>query len=109
MNVLHFRYQLEESFVNSFKSCMEAADVVCVVQDASNHWTRDKLHNKIRKLLDRFSNVPSVLVLNKIDLLKSKRVLLDLVRNLTEGKLSDRHHKDESPVDFDLDYSENNG
>lgn len=42
----------------------------------------------ILELLNEYSNVPSFLILNKIDKLKSKRALLDLVKSLTCNNLS---------------------
>lgn len=43
------------------------------------------MHPTVLDALEANSKVPSFLVLNKIDTLKSKRVLLDLARMLTNG------------------------
>jgi GTPase Era involved in 16S rRNA processing len=56
-----------------------------VLHDVSNKWTRRSLSPKILRLLHLYSDKESVLVLNKIDLLKEKRLLLELTNKLSEG------------------------
>uniref|UniRef100_A0A8B9QZR8 GTPase Era, mitochondrial n=1 Tax=Anas platyrhynchos TaxID=8839 RepID=A0A8B9QZR8_ANAPL len=58
---------------------------VLVLVDVSDHWTRNCLSQEVLKCLSEFPHVPSVLVLNKVDLLKKKYILLELVTELTEG------------------------
>lgn len=53
----------------------------------SNSWTRSELHSTVLDTLKTYANVPSFLVLNKIDCLKSKRIMLDITRTLTENTL----------------------
>lgn len=79
------RFQLEDSFKHDAKKCMEEADVVGVVQDVSNTKARESIHGHITDLLE-FSKpeTNSVLILNKVDCLKNKRVLLQVVNNLTK-------------------------
>ncbi|KAJ8922984.1 hypothetical protein NQ315_001532 [Exocentrus adspersus] len=81
------RYNLEKSFARDSKRVVKEADIVGVVHDVTNVWTREKLDIKVIKLLEYYKNTPSFLVLNKIDVLKSKRKLLDLTRQLTENRL----------------------
>lgn len=64
---------------------MKHADLVLVLVDVSDHWTRNSLSKEVLKCLSDFPQVPSVLVLNKVDLLKKKFILLELVNELTEG------------------------
>lgn len=77
------KHNLENSFQISPKSSMKQADVIAVIHDVSNRWTRSELNPSVLESLEAHSKVPSFLVLNKIDCLKSKRVLLELVRILT--------------------------
>lgn len=66
---------------------MESADIVGVVQDVSNKYTRGIMHKKILQLLRMTRvGVPSILIMNKIDQMKKKRDLLPLVRVLTSEK-----------------------
>nr|CAH7725741.1 unnamed protein product [Callosobruchus chinensis] len=61
--------------------------MIGVIHDVTNFWTRDRLDIKIIKLLEHHKSKPSFLILNKVDVLKSKRKLLDLSRLLTESSL----------------------
>ncbi|KAH0511458.1 GTPase Era, mitochondrial [Microtus ochrogaster] len=63
----------------------EAQVVVVVLVDVSDKWTRSQLSPQVLQCLTRFSQVPSILVLNKVDCLKQKSVLLELTAALTEG------------------------
>lgn len=77
------KHHLEKSFQSSPKTSMRQADIIAVIHDVSNRWTRNELHPSVLESLEAHSKIPSFLVLNKIDCLKSKRVLLELVRILT--------------------------
>lgn len=59
-----------------------------VLHDVSNHWTRGSLPQVILDLLEEYQNVQSFLILNKIDKIRSKRSLLDLVKVLTCNNIS---------------------
>lgn len=61
------------------------ADLLIVLHDVSNKWTRDSLSPKILRLLHLYPDKESILVLNKIDLLKEKRLLLRLTNKLSQG------------------------
>ncbi|RZC32905.1 GTPase Era, mitochondrial [Asbolus verrucosus] len=79
------KYNLEKTFLRDSKSSLHDADVVGVIHDASNVWTRDKLDIKVIRLLENHKSKPSFLVFNKVDVIRSKRKLLDLTRLLTEN------------------------
>lgn len=79
------RHQLEKSFlVDPLKSAQEA-DLVIVLVDVSDKWTRNRLDFEVLKCLAKNSHIPALLVLNKVDLLKNKALLLDITAVLTEG------------------------
>ncbi|XP_051531139.1 GTPase Era, mitochondrial-like [Myxocyprinus asiaticus] len=79
------RHLLEESLsVDPFESLQEA-DLVVVLVDVSDKWTRNKLDYEVLKCLALNPDVPAILVLNKVDLLKNKMLLLDFTAQLTEG------------------------
>ncbi|XP_050312704.1 GTPase Era, mitochondrial [Anthonomus grandis grandis] len=86
------KFNLEKTFIRDPKNALKEADVIGVVHDTSNVYGREKLDIKIVNLLEHHRDSPSFLVLNKIDLLKSKRKLLDIARILTESSI------DGSPV-----------
>ncbi|KAK9881240.1 hypothetical protein WA026_015358 [Henosepilachna vigintioctopunctata] len=89
------KYNLNKSFFKDSNSSLHQADLIGVVHDVSNTWTYDRIDIKVLNLLEHFKNKPSILILNKVDLLKNKRKLLELTRKLTEnrleGKLSSEH------------------
>lgn len=79
------RHRLELSLLEDPWKSMESADLVVVLVDVSDKWTRSQLSPQVLQCLTRFSQVPSILVLNKVDCLKQKSVLLELTAALTEG------------------------
>ncbi|XP_030328360.1 GTPase Era, mitochondrial [Strigops habroptila] len=79
------RHKLDEAMLTDPWDSMKHADLVLVLVDVSDHWTRNSLSKEVLKCLSDFPQVPSVLVLNKVDLLKKKFILLELVNELTEG------------------------
>ncbi|CAK1553743.1 unnamed protein product [Leptosia nina] len=82
------RYKLAESMRQACKKSLNCADVIGVVHDVSNRYTKDKLHPTVLEMLNMVSNIPSFLIINKVDLLKSKKQLLDIIRNLTNGVIA---------------------
>ncbi|KAJ8043786.1 GTPase Era, mitochondrial [Holothuria leucospilota] len=67
------------------KNVLEEADIVAVLVDAGNKWTCNTLDPNIMMALHQKQDVPAVLVLNKVDLLKNKQLLFEIVSDLTEG------------------------
>ncbi|XP_022916981.2 GTPase Era, mitochondrial [Onthophagus taurus] len=81
------KFNLPYSYMFDSRTTMDKADIIGVIHDVGNPYTREKLDIKIIKSLHKHKKQPSFLVLNKIDLLKSKRKLLDVIRLVTEGAL----------------------
>lgn len=81
------KYNLGDKFLRECHESIENADLIAVIQDISNSYSRNVLHPTILEALITHKTVPSILVLNKIDMVRSKRILLDLVKKLTEGTL----------------------
>ncbi|XP_062392191.1 GTPase Era, mitochondrial [Sardina pilchardus] len=79
------RHQLEDSLLVDPSDSLQEADLVVVLVDVSDKWTRNRLDIEVLKCLAQYPHTPAVLVLNKVDLLKSKLMLLDLTAELTEG------------------------
>ncbi|KAL6258668.1 hypothetical protein P5V15_010621 [Pogonomyrmex californicus] len=84
------RYKLASSFRTDSKTSLKAADIIGIVQDAENIYTRHKIHPIILELLTKNirNTIPIILVINKVDRVKKKEILLDLVNTLTKSKLS---------------------
>lgn len=58
------RYNLEKSFLRD--NATLDADVIGLVHDAHNHWTRERIDFKSLKILEKYQHLPSFLVLNKV-------------------------------------------
>ncbi|KAG5677051.1 hypothetical protein PVAND_006835 [Polypedilum vanderplanki] len=82
------KHNLDKSFSSACRHSIQNSDVIAVLHDISNRWTRNALSPMIIDLLKEFHKIPSVLVLNKIDRVRSKRVLLEIIRKLTNNNIS---------------------
>lgn len=81
------KLSLEQSFKVDPKASLKQADVVGVLHDVSQVRTRERIHPEIKGLVNSLSTeIPTLLLLNKVDQIKKKRVLLDLVKKLTGEK-----------------------
>lgn len=82
------KYNISDKFMQACNTSVENADLIAVIHDVSYSHTRNVLHSSVLEALIKNKTVPSVLIMNKIDMVRSKRILLDLVRILTEGTLT---------------------
>lgn len=82
------KHKLEQSFKSAYRHAIQHADMIAVMHDASNTWTRKQLHPTVIDSLKAYPQLPSILILNKIDALKSKRITLELIRLLTNNTLT---------------------
>ncbi|KAM8813302.1 GTPase Era, mitochondrial [Rhynchonycteris naso] len=87
------RHRLEPSLLEDPWKSMESADLAVVIVDVSDKWTRNQLSPQVFQCLTQFSQVPSILVMNKVDCLKQKSVLLELTAALTEGVVNGKKLK----------------
>lgn len=81
------KFDLASSFETSHHHSIQNSDLIAVIHDVSNTWTRNELHSSIIDTLNQYRRLPSILVLNKVDKIRSKRILLDLVKILTDNTL----------------------
>ncbi|KAI4491058.1 hypothetical protein M0802_010475 [Mischocyttarus mexicanus] len=80
------KYKLDSSFQNDPKKSTNVADIIGVVHDVSNRHTRYKLNGEILDLLKSIQfDIPTILIVNKIDRIKQKSKLLDVIRILTNN------------------------
>lgn len=87
------KYKLGNQFVRECHVSIEESDLIAVVHDVSNSHTRNALHPTVLETLITYKTIPSILVMNKVDNLPPKRVLLDLVRILTEETVKCKQRK----------------
>lgn len=79
------RHQLEKSLLVDPWNTVKEADLVVVLVDVSDRWMCGRLDFEVLKCLAQHPNIPAVLVLNKVDLIKTKDRLLDITAELTGG------------------------
>lgn len=82
------RHKLEDAFVSHPKRAVLEADIIALVHDVSNKWFIESLDPKAINLLQMHKNKHSILILNKIDMLKKKHKLLKVVKILTNNSLN---------------------
>lgn len=87
------KYNLGDKFLRETNGCMENADLIAVIHDVANSYTRNILHPTILEALITYKTVPSILIMNKVDMIRAKRVLLNLVDVLTEGTLMCKQYR----------------
>ncbi|XP_074830493.1 GTPase Era, mitochondrial isoform X2 [Natator depressus] len=95
------RHNLEKSLIRDPWDSMKHADLVLVLVDVSERWTQNRLSPQVLQCLSQFPQIPSILVMNKVDLLKRKALLLDLVTELTEGVVNGKKVKSMSKIHSD--------
>ncbi|EAA05838.3 AGAP010622-PA [Anopheles gambiae str. PEST] len=93
------KHQLDTQFVSACRHAIQHSALIGVVHDVSNSWTRHALSPVLLRVLEEYAHIPSFLILNKIDTLKSKRILLDIVRNLTCDQLASIRNYEKAPSD----------
>lgn len=102
------KHHLEKTFVNSCQQSIQNANVIAVVHDVSNHWTRGSISPIVLNILNQYKNIPSFLVLNKIDTLKSKRALLDIIKILTMDTLANKFGTSRKKIKSSANIKSNN-
>ncbi|XP_052072690.1 GTPase Era, mitochondrial-like [Mytilus californianus] len=79
------KHNTEKEMVYGPELGVQSADLIAVIVDAADKWTRDALDQKVLKVLQLHKHTPSVLVLNKVDAMKKKVMLIPITRQLTRG------------------------
>lgn len=82
------KYRLSKEFVSSCRHSIQNSDIIAILHDISNYWTRNSLHPLILNFLEEYKSKPSFLILNKIDKIKGKRTLLESIKALTCNNIS---------------------
>lgn len=74
------KYDLGDRFLRECNKSVKNADMIAVIHDISNPYTRNVLHPTVLETLIDHQTIPSILILNKTDMVKAKRILLQTVR-----------------------------
>ena len=82
------KFNMEKSLVGDPEESCWDADLLLVLHDVSNRFVREAINKKVLRLLSlHYHNVPSILVLNKMDTIPRSRRIYDLIRKLTCNRL----------------------
>ncbi|XP_071316393.1 GTPase Era, mitochondrial isoform X2 [Trachinotus anak] len=84
------RHQLEKSLLVDPWNTVKEADLMVVVVDVADRWRSSRLDFEVLKCLAQHPDIPAVLVLNKVDLVKAKDKLLNITADLTCGVVNGR-------------------
>lgn len=84
------RHQLEKSLLVDPWNTVKEADLMVVMVDVAERWTCSRLDFEVLKCLAQHADIPAVLVLNKVDLVKNKSKLLEVTAELTCGVVNGR-------------------
>ena len=103
------KFNLESSIVTHPITSAKSADLLILLQDVSNQYTREAIDKAILKLLCYHAvHIPTILVLNKVDLIKDKNAFYRLIKKLTCGHLRGvptvtARQQNEAPAKISLD------
>ncbi|KAM9348410.1 GTPase Era, mitochondrial [Symphorus nematophorus] len=84
------RHQLEKSLLVDPWNTVKEADLMVVMVDVADRWMCSRLDFEVLKCLAQHPDIPAILVLNKVDLMKAKDRLLDITAELTCGMVNGR-------------------
>lgn len=78
------RLKMTREHMRAPSYALHDADVIAVLVDASDRQRSMKLHDSIVTSLENHADVPSILILNKIDNVKKKTILLEIATVLLQ-------------------------
>ncbi|XP_043470038.1 GTPase Era, mitochondrial [Leptopilina heterotoma] len=80
-------YEMGSTFRDDVNKSLRKADIVGVVQDMENPRAHENISKRLLPLLDAYGkDRATILILNKIDRIKRKATLLEIIKNLTNKK-----------------------
>ncbi|XP_031844297.2 GTPase Era, mitochondrial isoform X2 [Nomia melanderi] len=81
------KFELSKAFKKDPVTSIIDADIIGVLQDATNVYTRHTMTRyMVNDLNKRKENTPVILIFNKVDKLTNKKILLELVTQLQKNK-----------------------
>lgn len=84
------RLKMTRQHVLAPKEAMEDADLIAVITDASDKRRSMTIHESILKALESHADIPCILILNKVDSIKHKTILLNIADALLHDRAKDK-------------------
>lgn len=84
------RLRMSRQHMTAPENALLEADLIAVLHDAALKKRRNRIHEEILHALQHHKDVASILLLNKVDILKHKTELLKLAAILTEDREKDQ-------------------
>ena len=95
------KFNLDDGIIRNPNLGSREADLLLVLHDLNNGKYRTSLSPEIIKILAEYTHIPSILVLNKIDVVKSQKLNQD-IRKLTFNQLEGKKSSTTKFVNKDL-------
>ena len=83
------RLKMEKSHIRAPRRVAGSADILAVVTDSAFRKTKNYIDENILKIIDEHHEIPAILIMNKIDMLRRKEDLLFLTKILTQDRIID--------------------
>lgn len=83
------RLKMTREHMRAPSDAVHDADLIAVLVDATDRKRNQVIHETILTVLETHKDLPSILILNKIDNIKTKSVLLDIVCMLVQDREKD--------------------
>lgn len=83
------RLKMTREHMRAPSDAVHDADLIAVLVDATDRKRNQVIHETILTVLETHKDLPSILILNKIDNVKTKSVLLDIVCMLVQDREKD--------------------
>jgi GTPase Era involved in 16S rRNA processing len=77
------KWRASKSFLTGPQRSLLESHLALVVVDASDKKMRHELDKELMQALTRYSHIPAILILNKVDIVRHKHTLLHITENLT--------------------------
>lgn len=84
------RLKMSKEHMRTPANCLEEVDLVAVLADSANKYQRNRIHHEVIQLLETHHDLPTILILNKVDQIRHKVKLLHYSAVLTEDRQKDK-------------------
>ena len=78
------RLRMSQSHIRAPRRLHHDCDMLCLIVDGANKKTRERIEDHVLDILRKAEDKPSILVINKVDILRHKEPLLKYVTLLTD-------------------------